>query len=373
MVTLTYPKMQFTICILPHNRSKVLLFLLKNKKYFLKAGGKHPLMLKDDVLKLIYRENDYISGESISHSLGVSRAAVNTAVKNLREDGYEITSSTNKGYLLVNDPDILSKGAISAFLPDTRSGEVYFYDSVGSTNTVLKELAAKGAGSGTVVIADHQSGGKGRRGRSFDSPSGAGIYLSYLFRPETGSDKISGLTSWTAVAVSDAVKKAYGLESSIKWVNDLLMNRKKICGILTEVSVEGESGMIDTCIIGIGVNVNETSFPPELADIATSISIENGGTRFLRSKLASEMISAMDRLAADWPDSPYYLERYRELNITTGSRITAYPLMAENGQGRTGTAVMVNDDFSLKVRFDDGSESDLKSGEVSVRGLYGYT
>ena len=130
-------------------------------------------MLKDDVLKLIYRENGYISGESISRILGVSRTAVNTAVKNLRDEGYDITSSTNRGYLLMNDPDILSKGSVSAFLPDTRSEELYFFDSVDSTNTVLKGLAAKGAGSGTVVIADHQTGGKGRRGRSFDSPSGA--------------------------------------------------------------------------------------------------------------------------------------------------------------------------------------------------------
>ena len=330
-------------------------------------------MLKDDVLKLIYRENGYISGESISRILGVSRTAVNTAVKNLRDDGYEIISSTNKGYLLKNDPDILSKGAISAFLPDGKDEYVCFFDSVDSTNTVLKGLAAKGAGSGTVVIADHQTGGKGRRGRSFASPSGAGVYLSYLLKPESGFDKISDLTSWTAVAIADAIRNAYGLDSNIKWVNDLLMNRKKICGILTEASVEGESGFIDTCIIGIGVNVNESEFPAELSDIATSISIENGGELFSRAKLAAEMIRSMDRLASDWPGSSYYLERYRELNITAGSTITAYPLMAENGQGRTGKAIAVNDDFSLKVEFSDGSIEDLKSGEVSVRGLYGYT
>ncbi len=330
-------------------------------------------MLKDDVLKLIYRENGYISGESISRILGVSRTAVNTAVKNLRDDGYDITSSTNRGYLLMNDPDILSKGSVSAFLPDTRAENVCFFDSVDSTNTVLKGLAAKGAGSGTVVIADHQTGGKGRRGRSFDSPSRAGIYLSYLFKPESGFDKISDLTSWTAVAVADAIRNAYGLDSNIKWVNDLLMNRKKICGILTEASVEGESGFIDTCIIGIGVNVNEQEFPPELSEIATSISIENGRKTFLRARLASEIIKAMDRLASEWPDSSYYLERYRELNITTGSSITAYTLMAGNGQGRTGTAIAINDDFSLKVEFSDGTTEDLKSGEVSVRGLYGYT
>ena len=151
------------------------------------------------------------------------------------------------------------------------------------------------------------------------------------------------------------------------------MNRKKICGILTEVTVEGESGLIDTCIIGIGINVNESGFPEEISQIATSISIENGGKTFIRSTLAAEIIKSMDKLASGWPDDSYYLNRYRELNITTGSRITAFPQMAENGQGRTGTAVEINDDFSLKVRFDDGSVSDLRSGEVSVRGLYGYT
>ena len=242
-----------------------------------------------------------------------------------------------------------------------------------STNNVLKDLASKGAVSGTVVIADQQTGGKGRRGRSFASPSGAGIYLSYLFKPDSGFDKISDLTSWTAVAVSDAITSAYGLDSQIKWVNDLLMNRKKICGILTEVTVEGESGFIDTCIIGIGVNVNEDNFPPEISEIATSISMENGGKKFVRAELAAEIIRSMDKLAANWPEDPYYIERYRELNITTGSKITAFPQMTENGQGRTGKAIAINDDFSLKVEFDDGSTENLRSGEVSVRGLYGYT
>lgn len=333
-------------------------------------------MLKEDVIKLILRENDYISGEAISKILGVSRAAVNTAVKALREDGYNITSSTNKGYLLADCPDILSKGSVTSFLPDSRSDGVTVLDSVISTNNVLKEYAASGAPSGTVVIADHQKGGKGRRGRSFASPAGVGIYLSYLLKPESGFDKISDLTSWTAVAVADAIKNAYGLDTQIKWVNDLLMNRKKICGILTEASVEGESGFIDTCIIGIGVNVNEalSDFPAEISEIATSISIENGGEKFYRAKLAAEIIKALDKLNSNWPDgSAYYLERYRELNITIGSKITAYSQMIENGQGRMGTALSINDDFSLKIEFADGSIEDLRSGEVSVRGLYGYT
>ena len=330
-------------------------------------------MLKDNVLKLIYHGEDYISGETVSRKLGVSRAAVNSAVKALREEGYEIISSTNKGYLLTKCPDVLTKGSVSVHLPETVSRNVHVFESVDSTNNVLKDMARSGAPSGTVVIADHQTGGKGRRGRSFESPKGVGIYLSYLFKPESGFDKISNLTSWTAVAVSDAVYNAYEADTQIKWVNDVLMNRKKICGILTEVTVEAESGLIDNCIIGIGINVNESSFPEDLSQIATSISIENGGKNFDRSLLAAELIKALGDIAYRWPDDEYYLNRYRQCNVTTGSKIVAYPQLAENSQGRSGTAVAINDDFTLKVEFDDGSTEDLRSGEVSVRGLYGYT
>ena len=258
-------------------------------------------------------------------------------------------------------------------LPEIISKDVHVFDSVDSTNNVLKDMARNGAPSGTVVIADHQTGGKGRRGRSFSSPKGVGVYLSYLFKPESGFDKIANLTSWTAIAVSDAIYNAYGIDSQVKWVNDLLMNRKKICGILTEVTAEAESGLIDNCIIGIGINVNETSFPEELSEIATSISIENGGKTFNRSKLAAELIRSLGDLVYRWPDDDYYLTRYRKSNVTVGSKIVAYPQLAENSEGRSGTAIEINEDFSLKVKFDDGSIADLRSGEVSVRGLYGYT
>ena len=330
-------------------------------------------MLKDEVLKIIYLEDGYISGETISRKLGVTRAAVNSAVKALRDEGYEITSSTNRGYLLVNSPDVLTKGSVSVFLPDKLAADLYVFDSVDSTNNVLKEMAGKGAPSGTVVIADHQTGGKGRLGRSFSSPAGVGIYLSFLFKPDSGLNRIADLTSWTAVAVCDAIYNAYGIDTKIKWVNDIVLNRKKICGILTEATVEGESGMIDNCIIGIGINVNESSFPEELSQIATSISLENGQKTFDRSKLAAELIRSLNDIRYRWPDDPYYINRYRKSNITAGSRIVAYPRLAENSTGRPGTAVGINDDFTLNVRFDDGTTENLRSGEVSVRGLYGYT
>lgn len=278
-----------------------------------------------------------------------------------------------KALLQDNGIDLLTEGLISSYLPEGRAGSLIVLDSVDSTNNYLKGLAAEGALSGTAVIADSQTSGKGRLGRSFLSPSGVGIYLSYLFRPESGFENISNLTGWVSVAVADALKSACGIEPQLKWVNDLLINRKKICGILTEGFASKGSDHIDNCIIGIGINVNETQFPEELSAIASSIAMENNGQLFDRSVISAELIKALDALSMEWPSSPYYLNRYRELSITVGSDIAVFPRMLENGQERTGKALAINEDFSLKVRFEDGTTEDVRSGEVSVRGLYGYT
>lgn len=333
--------------------------------------------VKDRFLSMLINSTDYISGETASKDLGVSRAAVNSAVMSLRKDGYGIDSSTNRGYMLTSRPDRLDAGSIGAFLSDERMSDVTVLPVVDSTNTYCKDLAGKGAPQGTVVISDCQTGGKGRRGRSFLSPSGVGLYLSYLMRPESGIEKISEITCWTAVAVCEAIKDCYGLDSQIKWVNDLLMNQKKICGILTEASFEAESGTINSLIIGIGINVNEkrSDFPDELEQIATSVSIENGEKSFMRSELAAALIKRLDRLASGWPDEhEEYLGSYRRHCITTGNKIAAFTTVAGESEPRTGEALSIADDFSLEVRFDDsGSVTCLKSGEVSVRGLYGYT
>ncbi len=333
--------------------------------------------VKDRFLSMLIKSSGYISGETASKTLGVSRAAVNSAVMSLRNDGYGIDSSTNRGYLLTSRPDRLGSGDIAAFLPEDRMSSVTVLPVVDSTNTYCKELARKGAAEGTVVISDQQTGGKGRRGRSFASPAGVGVYLSYLMRPVTGIEKISEITCWAAVAVCRAIKDCYGFDSEIKWVNDILMNRMKICGILTEASVEAESGAIDSLVIGIGINVNEkrSDFPEELSSIASSISIENGGKTLMRSELASALILRLDELAAGWPDMHgSYLESYRALCATPGNRIAAYTTMAGDAAPRTGEAISISDDFSLEVRFDGSEDKELlKSGEVSVRGLYGYT
>ena len=331
-------------------------------------------MTRDKVLAMIIAGNGYVSGESISRELGITRAAVNAAVKQIKELGYEIESSTRKGYRLLSSPDLMNPGEILARLPDERTRDITVLDTVGSTNNTLKEMARQGAPAGSVVISDEQTGGKGRRGRSFLSPSGTGIYLSYLMIPGNGRGSISEVTAWTAVAVQEAIKEVCSVACDIKWVNDLLINKRKICGILTELSVVAESGEIENVIIGIGINVNEqkNDFPEELRDIATSISAECG-RKISRADLAACIIRKLDALASDWPaGKDKYLEEYRKACITTGTAVSVNNLASS--AARTGTAVGINDDFSLQVLFDDTkTEEKVNSGEVSVRGLYGYT
>lgn len=326
-------------------------------------------MTKDSVLTILRNENAYVSGAKISAMLGVSRAAVNTAVKTLRGEGYDILSATNKGYYLNAVPDCLTARELSAYVSKQRMQSVLCVDSVGSTNHTLRELALSGAPDGQIVLANEQQSGRGRRGREFISPKDKGIYLSMLFHPDSLPSDVVEITAWTAVAVSNAIQTVCGIRPGIKWVNDLVMNRKKLCGILTEMSVESESGYIQYIIIGIGINVNETEqdFPLELQDIATSLALE-GGKTYVRAQLAAELIKELDLLRSGWPkEKQRFLEAYRRNNITVGKEIS----IVQKSEEKNAVATAVNDDFSLKVRFEDGSFDNLSGGEITVRGLYG--
>lgn len=324
---------------------------------------------KDSVLSALIRADDYISGEQISNDLGLSRVAVNVAVKALRSDGYDIDSATKKGYILKRSPNTLSVGEISAYLPGRDTKEIIVLDSVDSTNTRLKELASQGAPQGTVVIAKEQTKGKGRLGRTFVSPPGTGIYLSYLLRPDSSPADTACVTAKTAVAISEAINTVCGIRPGIKWVNDLVINSRKICGILTEMTLESESGLVDSVIIGIGINANHhtSDFPEELRQTASSVKLESGNEVPL-SRLAAEMIKEMDNLLI----RDDHLTLYRENCITIGKEVSVVRSHISGETPRHGKAVTVNDDYSLKVRFEDGHEEDLQSGEISVRGLYGY-
>lgn len=322
-------------------------------------------MTKDKVLAILVKNNNYVSGEEISRSIGVSRAAVNTAVKSLKASGYEISSVTNRGYKLISAPDILSSGSVGALLDEDRMERVIVLDSTDSTNKYLRQLAYDGAPDGQVVIADEQTAGRGRMGRNFFSPKGKGIYFSYMLKPDLAPQDAVTLTAWTAVAMVRAIEKTSGFRPGIKWVNDLVSGGRKLCGILTEMSIESETGRIDSIIIGIGININneETDFPEDLREIASSIAVLSGH-QVSRSALAASMIRELDKMSADWPDKKEeYLRAYREYDITSGRNVT----VISGGKNRDAQAITINEDFSLKVRFPDGSTEDLSSGEVSLK------
>ena len=324
-------------------------------------------MTKDSVLSELIKSGGCISGESVSASLGLSRAAVNSAVQNLRREGYDIASSTRTGYTLLSSPDRLRPGELEARLGRERMETVICLDSVDSTNNYLKALALSGAPAGTAVVANAQTAGRGRLGRSFHSPADEGIYLSFLLRPDCGAEAAPQLTAWAAAAMCGAVEAASGLRPGIKWVNDLVVKGRKLSGILTEMSVEAESGHIQFVVLGVGINVSQSVFPPELSDIATSISMESG-RHISRCELAAEMIRALDGLSRDFPtEKPRYLEAYRRDCAILGRELS-YTL---NGRSVSARAESIDDDFGLTVQRSDGARETLRAGEVSVSGLYG--
>lgn len=243
-------------------------------------------------------------------------------------------------------------------------------DSVDSTNTEAKRHAAHGADEGLVILSRHQSAGRGRAGRTFHSPEGLGLYLSALLRPCLPPETVASFTAWTAVAVCDAIQAACGLRPQIKWTNDLVLNGKKLCGILTELAPDPKTGKPDYLVVGIGVNVDHTSadFPDEIRSIATSLSMELG-QKVDYAELATQVILALDRLYSRFPaDKSYYLEQYRADCLTIGNPVRLITPTATRDAFATG----IDDEFRLLVEFPDGRTQAVSTGEVSVRGMYGY-
>ena len=321
-------------------------------------------MLQDEVLAALGRADGYVSGAEMSRRFGVTRAAVHAAVERLRAEGYEIVSVTRKGHLLLSGPDKLGEGDLAAHLPEERMQTVRVLSEVDSTNRYLKSLVEDGLPEGFVVMADSQTKGRGRYGRSFVSPAGSGLYLSMLLKNAGSPQGLSDATSYAAVAAARAVRKVTGICPDIKWVNDLQIRGRKICGILTELSLKAESAEVQSCIVGIGINVRgRENFPPELRKIATTLEDENGGTKVRRAELAAALITELDLVRAALPaGKEEYLAEYRRLCVTKG------PILLRDATGeREAVALGVADDFSLLVRYPDGKQECVRSGEVQVR------
>lgn len=242
-------------------------------------------------------------------------------------------------------------------------------ETVDSTNNRLKSLAREGAPHGTVLCADRQTGGRGRLGRSFLSPPGVGVYLSILLRPECLPESLMHLTCAAAEYMCGALEHAAGFRPGIKWTNDLVYNRKKLCGILTELGLT-EEGWVDYAVVGIGVNCCQSvnDFPPELRDTAASIAMVTGRTPS-REKIAASMLDGLHRMDSElFSRKDAIMAGYRRDCVTIGQEVS----VVKGGSVRHGKALDVNDDGALIVEFSRGHLESVSSGEVSVRGMYGY-
>lgn len=326
-------------------------------------------MSRDQIYRLLaQREGEFLSGQEISRRLGVSRAAVWKAMDALRRDGYTIEARTGLGYRLAESPDALTEREIRRHLSVDCPG-LRCLEEIDSTNSYLKREALAGAPHGTVAAANCQTAGRGRLSRSFLSPPDRGVYLSVLLRPQLPPEALMGTTGMAAVAVCRAIERVSRAEVGIKWTNDLVLNGKKLCGILTEMSLEGETGMVQSLVVGAGVNVRQTleDFGPEVSRMATSLAQE--GCAVPRARLAAAMIEELYRLSESLGgDISGWVAEYRRRCVTLGR-----PVQLLWTQGREqALALDIDSQFGLVVRRGDGSVTTVRTGEVSVRGLYGY-
>lgn len=323
-------------------------------------------MKKEELLSLLWeREGEYRSGAELAGRLGVSRAAVWKAVEQLRAQGCRIDSVPRRGYRISGGGDLLCETGIRRYL--TCQGlSLQVFPSIGSTNTALKELAAAGAPEGTVLVAGEQSAGRGRRGRSFYSPPGSGVYLSLLLRPELPAEEVSCLTACAAVAVAETIEDLSGRPAGIKWVNDVLVDGKKVCGILSEAALDCESGSMSYVIVGLGVNVlaPEGGFPEDLRDLAGAVFADRG-VPDPRCRLAAGILDRLTNYYRQLPERSFF-DAYRRRSLVLGSPIL---ILSPGKEPRQAEALDLEPDFGLRVRLEDGKEEVLRSGEISIRPL----
>ena len=324
--------------------------------------------MKEEILRLLRSADGYISGQELCNRFGVSRTAVWKAINQLKEAGYEIEAQQNKGYKLMAAPDLMTEAEIKSLMhTDWVAKEVLYFDTIDSTNIKAQELAEKGYPSGTLVVADKQESGKGRRGRSWGSPSGTGIFMTLMIKPDINPNNASMLTLVAALAVAKAITSVTGEEALIKWPNDIVVNGKKVCGILTEMNAQFD--YINHIVIGIGINVHNESFPEELQDHAGSLLLECG-KRVHRADLIEAFLEEFERLYAIYlqtEDLSALQEEYDQLLVNRGRQVR----VLDPKEPFEGKAMGITKKGELIV---DTWESRklVSSGEVSVRGIYGY-
>lgn len=325
--------------------------------------------MKSEILRLLKESSSYISGQQLCDQFHVSRTAVWKAIEQLKKEGYEIEAVRNKGYRLIESPDIMSKAEIQSLMNTEWAGhDVVYFDEVDSTNIQAKALGEKGMSHGTLVVADRQVNGRGRRGRSWESPEGTSIYMTILLRPEVVPTKAPMLTLVMAQSVAEGIRETTGLESGIKWPNDIVIDKKKVCGILTEMSTEID--YINYVVIGVGINVNQNTFPEEIQSKATSLMLEKGEI-IKRSELVAAVMKRFEKNYETFlktEDLSGIIEEYNKMLVNRGKEVR----ILEPGNEYNAYASGINPQGELVVTTEDGAEKHIFAGEVSVRGIYGY-
>ena len=324
--------------------------------------------MKQEILRLLKEEKGYVSGQALCDRFQVSRTAVWKAVRQLEEEGYAIEAVRNRGYRLTGCPDRLTEEELGAAIRGWAGRSICYREETESTNDLAKKLAAEGCPEGTLVTADYQSSGKGRRGRAWSSPKGEAVYMSLVLRPDLPPVSASMVTLVGAMAVTAAVGRETGLSCQIKWPNDVVSGGRKVCGILTEMSAEMDT--VNYIVIGIGINVNMTEFPEELRRTATSLALECG-----HQVARSRLVAACGK----------YFEKYYEIFLRDKSlknlKKTYESALVNKGADVSvitadGTfnrkALGINDMGELMVEDETGRVETVRAGEVSVRGIYGY-
>ncbi|MEI0542636.1 biotin--[acetyl-CoA-carboxylase] ligase [Brachyspira pilosicoli] len=323
--------------------------------------------IKENIISILESNKGlFISGEKIANDLKVSRTAIWKAIKSLKNDGYNIHSVSNKGYALSKETDILSSKVIkNNMLKYADKFNFIIHKTVASTNIIARELAINGAESGTVVIAEEQTSGYGRNGKSFFSPYGTGIYMSIILnlKKEKKIFNSSFITTAAAMAVSKSIEEISNENTQIKWVNDVFINGKKVCGILTEGAFSFEDGKLDYAVIGIGVNVNfpKDGFPKELNNIAASINSKNNANSNTKSDIRNILVAKiLENLYDYYFNDVNFYEEYKKRSFLIGKKVS----ININNKEHIVKVLDIDKTFALVAKFQDGKIDKIVSGSI---------
>ncbi|MBF4695596.1 biotin--[acetyl-CoA-carboxylase] ligase [Fusibacter ferrireducens] len=327
--------------------------------------------MKAEIMSLLRaKQGEYVSGEEISKQLNVSRTSVWKYINMLRSEGYEISSVTNKGYRLVSDVKELNEVELKYALKEcSLVQECFFFDTIDSTNQKAKSIGNGLEFQQCLIVSNEQTKGRGRLGRQWDSEKGAGIWMSLLLKPDFAPDLASRITLMAAAAMSEAIEIETGIETAIKWPNDIVVNGKKVCGILTELNAE--LNHINYLVLGIGVNVNTRQFDAEIQEKATSLSLELNNqwiNRLNIIKLFVEKFEIYYNQFVNENDFRPVIEYNRRKSITLNKDVE----IISGNTRKKAFALDIDMDGNLIVKNSDGSNEAIYYGEVSVRGINGY-